>query len=71
MALTLMSSPLLAQLQSVRVDGRVLGPADEPIGAARVVVLDRLGAVVASARSDSDGRFAFARLSSDVACHES
>src|SRR5260221_1369839 len=63
MAVELLSSPARAQLQTVGVGGLVLGPEDSPVASARVVVLDRLGAVVASVASGSDGRFVFGRLS--------
>ena len=43
----LASAPVLAQLQTIDVHGRVVGPADAPVRAARVVLLDGLGAVVA------------------------
>jgi hypothetical protein len=52
-ALALLSSPARAQLQTVGVGGLVLGPEDSPVAAERVVVLDRLGAVVASVASGS------------------
>ena len=58
------SSPLLAQLQTMEINGRVLSPGDTPVTAARVVVMDRLGAVVASVVSGDDGRFVFRHLSS-------
>lgn len=62
LAVWLASAPVLAQLQTIDVHGRVVGPADAPVRAARVVLMDGLGAVVASTASDADGRFSFRQL---------
>src|SRR5262245_36263105 len=59
--LLLAGAPLRAQLQTTEIEGSVLGTDDAP-ARARVVVLDRLGAVVASTASGDDGRFLFRGL---------
>ena len=61
---SLVCSPVLAQLQTIDITGQVLSPDDAPVRGARIVAMDGLGAVVASAQSDDKGRFVLHHLSS-------
>ena len=55
---------MLAQLQTIDITGQVLSPDDAPVRGARIIAMDVLGAVVASAQSDDKGRFVLHHLSS-------
>ena len=61
---SLVCLPVLAQLQTIDITGQVLSPDDAPVRGARIVAMDGLGAVVASAQSDDKGRFVLHHLSS-------
>jgi ABC-type antimicrobial peptide transport system permease subunit len=53
---------VLAQLRTIEITGRVLGPDQAPVKGAGVFVLDALGAILARVESDGDGRFSFRQL---------
>jgi outer membrane receptor protein involved in Fe transport len=58
----LVVTPGWAQLQLTTIHGQVLTPDGQPAAGARVVLLDRLGAAVASAQSSRDGAFALSGI---------